>query len=105
MDKRDSAQGVQSSEDTLLGSSPLVLGPQPSWNAGPSSNPLPGGPVPTLTEVNPELGPITGGERIWIKGMDFPALFPLFARFGTCVVPTVSSTGLRFGPHFQSKFF
>ena len=45
---------------------------------------------PTLTEVNPDFGPITGGVRIWLKGMDFPALSPLFARFGTAVVPTVS---------------
>ena len=47
--------------------------------------------APTLTEVNPESGSITGGATIWLKGMDFPALFPLFARFGTAVVPTVSS--------------
>ena len=46
-------------------------------------------PTPTLTEVNPESGPVTGGERIWLKGTDFPT-FPLFARFGTAVVPTVS---------------
>ena len=44
---------------------------------------------PTLTEVNPDSGSITGGVRIWLKGMDFPALLPLFARFGAAVVPTV----------------
>jgi len=55
----------------------------PSWTEGESA--------PTLTEVNPESGSITGGATIWLKGMDFPALFPLFARFGTAVVPTVSS--------------
>ena len=47
--------------------------------------------TPTLTEVNPEQGSITGGTMIWLKGADFPALFPLFARFGTAVVPTVRS--------------
>jgi len=53
------------------------------------------GPTPTLTEVNPESGSITGGARIWLKGMEFPTLFPLFARFGTAVVPTVSLRDLR----------
>ena len=47
-------------------------------------------PVPTLTEVNPEAGSITGGARIWLKGINFTALFPIFARFGSAVVPTVS---------------
>ena len=115
VDQRDSLQGVQSSDDSLLGSPSLVLRPQPSWNAGPSSNPLPaqqspmqelgmdGELIPTLTEVNPERGSITGGARIWLKGMDFPNLFPLFVRFGTTVVPTVSNMVLRFGPHLQSK--
>ena len=46
--------------------------------------------APTLTEVNPDSGSTTGGARIWLKGVDFPALFPLFARFGNAVVPTVS---------------
>jgi hypothetical protein len=45
--------------------------------------------TPTLTEVNPDSGSITGGVRIWLKGMNFPALLPLFARFGAAVVPTV----------------
>ena len=45
--------------------------------------------TPTLTEVNPDSASITGGVRIWLKGMDFPALFPLFARFGAAIVPTV----------------
>lgn len=88
-----------------------MLRPQPYWNVGPISNPPPtrqstmqalgtdGEPTPTLTEVNPESGPITGGARIWLKGINFPALFPLFARFGTTVVATVSRMGLRFGPH------
>ena len=66
----------------------------------PDVSPHPPGPAKThsrdregnsaLTEVNPESGSITGGARIWLKGIDFPALFPLFARFGTTVVPTVS---------------
>ena len=46
--------------------------------------------LPTLTEVNPNSGSITGGVEIWLKGMDFPALLPLFARFGAAIVPTVS---------------
>ena len=45
--------------------------------------------VPILTEVNPESGSIAGGATVWLKGMDFPTAFPLFARFGTTVVPTV----------------
>ena len=48
-----------------------------------------GEPAPVLTEVNPESGPITGGTRVWLKGMDFPTTSPLFARFGSAVVPTV----------------
>jgi hypothetical protein len=46
--------------------------------------------TPILTEVSPELGPLAGGSRIWLKGQDFPDLFPLFARFGTAVASTVS---------------
>ena len=46
--------------------------------------------TPIVTDVNPELGSITGGTRVWLKGMDFPTTSPLFARFGTTVVPTVS---------------
>ena len=48
-------------------------------------------PTPTLMDVNPQSGSIAGGARIWLKGKDFPAVFPLFARFGTAVVPTVST--------------
>ena len=76
---------------------------QPPQN--PSSNPAPVGineppdhttstdreRAPTLTEVNPDSWSTTGGARIWLKGIDFPALFPLFARFGNAVVPTVST--------------
>lgn len=88
-------------------SPPAVSPPQPPrnanhnpgqvspWKAPPNPAIAPpridGEPTPpTLTEVNPEHGSITGGARIWLKGMEFPALFPLFARFGTAVVPTVS---------------
>jgi hypothetical protein len=49
-----------------------------------------GDPSPTLTDVNPEQGPLIGGSRVWLKGRGFPNLFPLFARFGTAVVQTVS---------------
>ena len=98
-------EGVQSSEDSSSSSPPLAPPVQPLRSVGTSSATLnPTGPpnqaiappgaegerVPTLTEVNPESGPITGGARIWLKGLDFPAVFPLFARFGTAVVPTVS---------------
>ena len=83
---------------------PAVSPPQPLWNTGPNPGPVspwkPSNPAiappntdgetgPTLTDVNPESGSITGGARIWLKGFDFPALFPLFARFGTTVVRTV----------------
>ena len=50
---------------------------------------LDGERLPTLTEVNPNSGSITGGVEIWLKGMDFPALLPLFARFGAAIAPTV----------------
>ena len=53
-------------------------------------------PSPTLMDVNPESGSITGGARIWLKGKHFPAVFPLFARFGTAVVSTVSAMGITF---------
>ena len=80
-------------------------------NAGPNSDPLNNPhqaiippmtdqqPTPTLVDVNPESGSITGGARIWLKGKDFPAAFPLFARFGTAVVPTVSTLEIPFKPH------
>ena len=56
-------------------------------------------PTPTLMDVNPESGSTTGGARIWLKGIDFPARFPLFARFGTAVVATVSSMETPFEPY------
>ena len=56
-------------------------------------------PTPTLMDVNPESGSITGGARIWLKGKDFPALIPLFARFGTAVVSTVSIMEMPFEPY------
>ena len=79
-------------------------------NAGPNSNSLntphqaiippriDQEPTPTLMDVNPESGSITGGARIWLKGRDFPAVFPLFARFGTAVVSTVKTIKLPFEP-------
>ena len=97
---------IQSREDSGPSSPGLVPPLVPPRGAGSSSVPLdaikpPSQPIappraegestPTLTEVNPESGPITGGVTIWLKGIDFPALFPLFARFGTAVVSTVSS--------------
>ena len=94
--------------DSSSSASPVAAPLPIPWNAGPNPEPISarnppnppqqaiaplrtdGEPAPTLTEVNPESGSITGGARIWLKGIDFPALFPLFARFGTAVVPTVS---------------
>ena len=91
-------------------SPPTVSPLQPLQDAGPSPGPLiPWKPlipvialpetdtetIPTLTDVNPEQGSITGGARVWLKGMDFPAHFPLFARFGTAVVPTVTISDLH----------
>ena len=116
VDDPDSLQGAQYLEDGLSSSPPLALRPQPSWNADPDSDLLivgqpplqalrtDGEPTPTLTEVNPESGPTAGGARIWLKGIDFPRIFPLFARFGTAVVPTVSRmVGLRF--IFEIEFY
>ena len=108
VDHQDSAQGVQSYEGSLSSSSPLVS----ARNAGPNSDLLSAWkppradrePIPTLTEVNPESGSISGGPRIWLKGMDFPALFPLYVRFGDAVVPTVSPKDLLFGPHLIKSF-
>lgn len=102
---QDAPEGVQSSQGSSSSSPHLALPPRPPQNVYPSSAPLnaskppneaialprtDGEPAPTLTEVNPESGSTTGGARIWLKGTDFPARFPLFARFGTAIVPTVS---------------
>jgi hypothetical protein len=106
IDHQDVPEAVQSGEGSTSSSPPQAPLLESSRGAGSSSVPLDavklpnqanappttdGECAPTLTEVNPESGPITGGARIWLKGMNFPALFSLFARFGTAVVPTVSS--------------
>jgi hypothetical protein len=105
VDPRNVPQGSQHCEGNS--SSALPPGVPPAVpNSGPLSSQPPNAapprtdvaPIPTLTEVNPEAGPITGGARIWLKGINFPALFPLFARFGTAVVPTVSLKYLRCEP-------
>ena len=83
----------------------VVDEPMPAFNP---PNPVIAPPVtdgergPTLTEVNPEHGSIIGGAKIWLKGIDFPALFPLFARFGTAVVPTVSLREKRCKPQLTN---
>ena len=85
-------------KDSSCSSLPLPPPPQPAESADFDSAQLQtisppkidGVRPPTLTEVNPDSGSIAGGVRIWLKGMDFPALLPLFARFGATVVPTVS---------------
>ena len=105
---RNAPQGGQYHESHPSSVSPPTVSlPQPPRNVGgplspwkmpnpvtapPRTDPE---PTPTLTDVNPEQGSITGGARIWLKGMDFPAHFPLFARFGTAVVPTVNLKDLR----------
>ena len=84
-------------EDGSSTSLPLVSLPRPARIADPgvgqpqaiSPPKADGERTPTLTEGNPDSGTFTGGVRIWLKGMDFPALLPLFARFGAAVVPTV----------------
>ena len=109
---RNAVQGGQYREgDSSNASPPAVSRPQPPRNVGPNPGPLgpwnapnpaiapprtDGEPAPTLTEVNPEQGSIMGGARIWLKGFDFPG--PLFARFGTSVVPTVSIRDERCKP-------
>ncbi len=113
---RNVPQGGQYHEyDPSNVSPPTVSPPRPPQNArGPLSpwqapNPViapprtDAEPTPTLTDVNPEQGSTTGGARIWLKGMDFPAHFPLFARFGTAVVPTVTLRDLRCEPQL-TKF-
>jgi hypothetical protein len=87
----------QGREDSSSSSLPLVPLLQPAGSADLSSvrpqvipPPKPDREcTPTLTEVNPDSGTITGGLRVWLKGMNFPVLLPLFARFGAAVVPTV----------------
>ena len=82
---RSAAQAPNGSSST---SSPPASPPQ-----GIAPDPEPVSWAPTLTESNPESGSVIGGARIWLKGKDFPACFPLFARFGSAVVPTVSLMG------------
>jgi hypothetical protein len=102
----DYPEDVQLSQGSSSGSPSLALPPHLPQNvdrglAPPTASKPPneaiapprtdGESTATLTEVNPGSGPITGGVKIWLKGMDFPTVFPLFARFGTAVVPTVSA--------------
>jgi hypothetical protein len=94
---RDPPPGGQHRKGSPSVSLPLM----PPRNAGPNSDSLKPPhqaivppradqePTPTLMDVNPESGSIMGGARIWLKGKDFPAHTPLFARFGTAVVTTV----------------
>ena len=110
-------QDASQTHESIPPSSLPLLPSQPPRNAGPSAGP----PIttkppdqaialprideefaPTLTEVNPESGSVTGGARIWLKGVDFPAHFQLYARFGTAVVPTVSLKCFPFGPSLIS---
>ena len=110
---RNTPQGGQYREGD---SSNAFLPPQPPQNAGPNPSPLcpcktpnpaiapprtDGEPAPTLTEVNPKHGSIMGGVVIWLTGFDFPASFPLFARFGTTVVPAVSIRDERCKPQLN----
>ena len=95
MNHQNSPRGVQSYEEGSFNPPPLVLPTQPLRNSGINSEAIApprtdDEPTSTLTEVNPETGSMTGGARIWLKGINFTSRFPLFARFGTTVVPTVS---------------
>jgi len=108
---RDFSLGGQHCVGTSSGSLPVALPPHLPRNAGPNFDSLDiphqtivppradEEPTPTLIDVNPESGSITGGARIWLKGKDFPALVPLFARFGTAVVATVSTMEIPFEPY------
>ena len=103
VDHQDRFPSLQIFEDSSTVFPPLDTLPQLPWNDGSDSEPFgaklpvraiaPSGtdvaPLPTLTDVNPESGSVTGGTRIWLKGINFPPV-PLFARFGSAVVPTVS---------------
>ena len=116
---QNTPQGAQYCGGGPSNASPPTVSPsQPPQNAGPNPGPLipwkppipviapprtEAGPTPTLTDVNPEQGSITGGARIWLQGIDFPAHFPLFARFGTAVVPTVTVSDLHYEPQL-TKF-
>jgi len=103
LDHQDASEDVQSCEDITPSSPPVAPPLDPRRSAGSTSVRLDainqaiapprtdGDCDPTLTEVNPKTGSITGGATIWLQGTNFPAHFPLFARFGTAVVPTVSS--------------
>ena len=109
---RDSPQGVQHQEASSS-SSPSLIGPSGPFrntDATPDSfnttiphrvinTPRTDGECgPTLTEVNPGSGHITGGARIWLKGVDFPAGFALYARFGTALASTVEPIDLPVTP-------
>ena len=92
---QNSPRAAQSHEGGSFNSLSLAIPTQPPPNADANSEtigpPRPDGDTtPTLTEVNPETGSITGGARIWLRGINFSSRFPIFARFGTTVVPTVS---------------
>jgi len=110
-----SSLGGQHCEGNSSDSLPVALPPHLPGNAGPNVNSLDvphqaivppkadEEPAPTLMDVNPESGSVTGGARIWLKGKDFSVTFPLFARFGTAVVATVSTIKYLSSP-IQSCF-
>jgi len=105
IDRQGASEVVQSWEDSKFSGNPLAS-PAPAPQTGDLSSTslevtnrpnqvivLPrtdGECEPTLTHVNPESGSTTGGTVIWLAGIDFPVRFPVFARFGTSVVRTVS---------------
>ena len=113
IDHHDTSIGAQTNEGNPSISPSLLLSLGPPRNADPSCSAAPievfdqaiTPPItdeqrfPTLREVNPESRSITGGARVWLKGVDFPAHFPLYARFGTAVVLTVSQVYLPYGPY------
>jgi len=44
----------------------------------------------TLRDVNPLRGPISGGDRVFLLGSNFPTSEAVFAKFGSKVTPVVS---------------
>ena len=107
MNHQNSPRAAGSHEGGSFNSPSLALPTQPPQNANADSEaisqPRPDDdPTPTLTEVNPEVASIRGGARIWLRGINFSSRFPIFARFGTTVVPTVSLNHLPLGPNLTN---
>ena len=106
-------QGGQYRKGDSSSASPPAVSPlQPPENTGPWKAPhlaiappqTDGGPTtsPTLIGVHNKRGPPTGDEIVWLTGNNFPAHFPLYARFGTSVARTVSLRDARCKPQLTT---